>query len=139
MKWFFALLLLLAAPSAQAQTPFACCSQVCAPVAGQATPVVYPIAIFTVARPVVFDQLIGTVAVVNGTVSAMSIVCGDPGNPSLKPPGYFAIYPASEHLRTSGSVDGQAPALPPSGVYNLMISATNSAGTTIAPITVIVP
>jgi hypothetical protein len=136
MKLVLTLLFLLAAPLAQAQTPFACCAQVCTPVTGQDQPLVFPIATFTIVDPVIIDQLIGTLTIVNGPVSAMTIVCGDSGNPTNKPPGYFEVWPLTEHIRTTDIIGSS---LPPSGVYNLMVSATNAAGTTVAPVTVIVP
>ncbi len=133
-----------AAPSTPATipaTPFTCqqvCSAPYTPVSAPppGSPVVTP-ASFTVALPLVNDELIATLAVSNPPITGMAIVSGDSGNPTLNPSGYFNIWPTSLHLRLS---DVGGAVLPPAGTYTLMINATNAAGTgSAAQVTVIVP
>ena len=95
-------------------------------------------AMFNVAAPIVNDELIGTLDISNGPIAVLKIIGGDMGNPTTDPPGYFNVWPATLHLRITG-VDGAV--LPPSGIYFLVVSATNSSGVTSEPaiIMVIVP
>jgi hypothetical protein len=113
------------------------CNQVCtAPTNIGPLPVVTP-ASFTVATPLTLDEQIGAIVASNGPITNLTIVSGDPGNPGLVPPGYFAVYPITMHLRTTGFVSN---ALPPAGTYTLMVAATNAAGIgSPAAITVVVP
>ena len=81
---------------------------------------------YTLSFPQSADEEIATLSVTNTPLTAITIVSGDSGNPSLSPPGYFAVYPATQNLRTSETAGA---VLPPAGTYTLGINAANSFGT----------
>lgn len=69
------------------------------------------------------DELVGQLVVSNLPLTSMNIV------------DYFAVYPETQHLRTSEA--GPPVPHPPPGIYNLLITATNAAGAS-APVAVAV-
>jgi len=159
LVWTIALLAWLAPAGALAQTPTwsgpfsqtspaqngtMTCTQPSAPVL-QCTlsaallapdPIITP-ATFTVSLPLSIDELIGTLTMANGPFTAITVISGDSGNPTLNPPGYFNVWPLTQHIRVNETAGAT---LPPAGTYHLMVTATNANGTGApAAITVIVP
>lgn len=73
------------------------------------------------------DVLIGHLTVTNTPLTSIQIVSGDPN-------GFFAVYPATQNLRTAAAPAPQVTG----GTYSLGITATNSAGTSSVDIVTVV-